>query len=117
SGCVTVKALWQFYVVRRDAPGVVFLPPEQTQDRRVAALSAKAERHAEGFSVSSGRGSGGTAPRPRASHSTTSPSAAGKLVRLKMREYGWSITRIDGWSGSVPSRIASRLRGVPTHWP
>ena len=36
---------------------------------------------------SSGKGSGGTAPRARASHSTASPRAAGKLVRLNTREY------------------------------
>ena len=43
------QPLGQLHVVRRDSPGVAFLPPQQTQDRRVAALGAKAERHAEGL--------------------------------------------------------------------
>ena len=38
------------------------------------------------FPYSSGSGSGGIAPRARASHSTASPSAFGMLVRLNVRE-------------------------------
>ena len=38
-------------VVRRDPPGVVFLPPQQTQDWSLAALRTKTECHTEGLPV------------------------------------------------------------------
>lgn len=43
--------LRQIYVIGADPPGAVFLSPEQTQDRRVATLRTKTQRHAEGAAV------------------------------------------------------------------
>ena len=55
---VSGQPLRQFHVVRRDSPGVAFLPPEQTQDWCVAGLSTKPERHAEGLPVFERQGIG-----------------------------------------------------------
>ena len=49
---------------------------------QVVAIDSARQFMPKAFPYSSGTGSGGVAPRARASHSIASPSALGKLVRL-----------------------------------